>query len=62
MEKEEMRVQADSGLAQFIKNFALKHKPLFRKGLFSYHVPPSESPSAIDFPYEAYTEIRTGQE
>jgi hypothetical protein len=56
MKTGEMRDRADSELAQFIKNFALKYKPLFRNGVFSYHIPPSEIPSEIDFLYDAYIE------
>jgi hypothetical protein len=60
MGTEEMRVRADSDLVQFVRNFALKYKPLFRNGLFSYHIPPSEIPE-IDFPYDAIIEIRIKQ-
>ena len=61
METDEMRVQAHSELEQFVTNYAKKYKPLFRNGLFSYHIFPSTIPE-IDFPYDVRIDIKIKQE
>lgn len=60
-EIERLKVQAQSEIEIFVKNFARKYRPLFINGSWSYRIRPSLIPEMY-FPYETYLEIKIRNE